>query len=387
MPSASGISNNGYTFGGWNTASDGSGSPYASGAPFVLNIDQTFYAQWIANQYTVTFSSLGGTLVPSIVNYVVGDAALTLPLPTLADSDFNGWYTASSGGTLVGIAGSSYVPNDSVTLYANWSAKPLIVLSFDANGAGGSLAALSGISGSSVTLPDSSSLVRSGFKFSSWNTVANGTGTTYALGASVTLSTSATLYAQWTAIAPISINFKADGGSGSLPLLSGLPGAALTLPGVTDLVKSGFTLLSWNTVANGTGTTYALGASVTLATSATLYAQWQKSLSPTLYGSVGQFAKDSSVLTTAMKAQIRGLALAIKDKSYKKVTLYGYTAATGLASLDKTLSDRRAAVVADYLQTQLKDLKVKGVSVSAAGEGSIEGMTSPDYSRVEVFVL
>ena len=36
----------GYTFAGWNTAADGSGTSYASGATFTGNVDTTLYAQW-----------------------------------------------------------------------------------------------------------------------------------------------------------------------------------------------------------------------------------------------------------------------------------------------------------------------------------------------------
>ena len=35
-----------YTFAGWNTAADGSGTSYASGATFTGNVDTTLYAQW-----------------------------------------------------------------------------------------------------------------------------------------------------------------------------------------------------------------------------------------------------------------------------------------------------------------------------------------------------
>jgi outer membrane protein OmpA-like peptidoglycan-associated protein len=118
-----------------------------------------------------------------------------------------------------------------------------------------------------------------------------------------------------------------------------------------------------------------------------LYAQWKGSLTPVLYGAVGPFAKDSAKLDDAMEAEIHGLAVTVRDKKIKSVTLYGYTAATGLASLDKSLSSERAETVATYLRKQFSDLKVEGVTVSAAGEGSIEGNTSSLYSRVEAFVL
>jgi hypothetical protein len=46
----------------------------------------------------------------------------------------------------------------------------------------------------------SNSFARTGYTFSNWNTLANGTGTSYANNASFPFSANATLYAQWTAI-------------------------------------------------------------------------------------------------------------------------------------------------------------------------------------------
>jgi parallel beta-helix repeat protein len=54
-------------------------------------------------------------------------------------------------------------------------------------------------SGSTVTvLGNTGSLVKTGYKFSSWNTATNGTGTTYAAASTFTISGDTILYAQWT---------------------------------------------------------------------------------------------------------------------------------------------------------------------------------------------
>jgi outer membrane protein OmpA-like peptidoglycan-associated protein len=146
-------------------------------------------------------------------------------------------------------------------------------------------------------------------------------------------------------------------------------------------------LTSWNTEADGKGTSYKPGASVGLAASVTLYAQWTSTGAPAvLYGAIGEFAKNSTTLSVSLKRQVRELATVMKEKHYTKVKLYGYSAATGLATLDRTLSDARASRVASYLRVELNSLKVTGVSVEAAGEGSFAGKTSSLYSRVEVFV-
>lgn len=50
----------GYTFSGWNTASDGSGTPYASGGTIAasMNTAITLYAQWVKDPIPPTISSL-----------------------------------------------------------------------------------------------------------------------------------------------------------------------------------------------------------------------------------------------------------------------------------------------------------------------------------------
>lgn len=54
------LSKTGYSFAGWNTASDGSGTSYAPGAEFPMGTeDVTLYAKWTANTYTVTFDAHG----------------------------------------------------------------------------------------------------------------------------------------------------------------------------------------------------------------------------------------------------------------------------------------------------------------------------------------
>ena len=90
-----------YTFSSWNTAKGGGGTAYNPGGTYTANAAATLYAQWSSSTST---------------------AAVTLPTPSRTGYNFNGWYTAASGGTKVGNAGASYTPTGSVTLYAQWTA-------------------------------------------------------------------------------------------------------------------------------------------------------------------------------------------------------------------------------------------------------------------------
>lgn len=61
----------GFTFGGWNTLSDGSGASYTDGQTITATADMILYAQWTSNgtnptpqpgnTVTVTFDANGGT--------------------------------------------------------------------------------------------------------------------------------------------------------------------------------------------------------------------------------------------------------------------------------------------------------------------------------------
>ena len=113
----------GYTFNGWYTASSGGIKAGNAGASYTPTASVTLYAQWTLNaptSCTVTYNANGGSVSPASTSVIPG-SALNLPTPTRSGYTFNGWYTASSGGTKAGNAGASYTPTASVTLYAQWT--------------------------------------------------------------------------------------------------------------------------------------------------------------------------------------------------------------------------------------------------------------------------
>ncbi len=73
---------------------------------------------------------------------------------------------------------------------------PPVLVIFDANGGSGSMETQDGLENVSETLT-ASSLTRSGYLFSGWNTAEDGSGTAYDDQASYDFSESITLYAQW----------------------------------------------------------------------------------------------------------------------------------------------------------------------------------------------
>jgi uncharacterized repeat protein (TIGR02543 family) len=74
----------------------------------------------ILAKYTITYNANGGVVASSStssVDFVVGDAALTLPTPTRANYTFIGWFTLQSNGVQVT---GSYTPTATATLWAHW---------------------------------------------------------------------------------------------------------------------------------------------------------------------------------------------------------------------------------------------------------------------------
>ncbi len=73
----------GYTFTKWNTESDGTGTNYNAGSTYVLDEDVTLYAQYVLNNYNITYALNNGTVAtanPTTYSYT--DPAITLNNPT-----------------------------------------------------------------------------------------------------------------------------------------------------------------------------------------------------------------------------------------------------------------------------------------------------------------
>ena len=265
---ANAFTRTGYTFSGWNTAANGTGTAYANGATYSFAADITLYAQWTAlPNHTVTFNANGGsgTMSNQVANV---PTALTANAFTRTGYTFSGWNTAAGGGGTAYADGATYSFAADITLYAQWTALPNHTVTFNANGGTGTMTAQTANVPTALT---ANAFTRTGYTFSGWNTAANGTGTAYADGATYSFAADLTLYAQWTALPNYTVTFNANGGSGTMSNQVANVPTALTANAFT---RTGYTFSGWNTAANGTGTAYANGATYSFAADITLYAQW-----------------------------------------------------------------------------------------------------------------
>ena len=116
------LSRTGYSFSGWNSSADGTGTSYAAGSgTYSSNANITLYAKWAPNSLDVTFDSQSGTLVASTTVQV--GATLAAPVaPTRNGFTFTGWSTTSSG-SVVSFP-YTHARTADFTLYAIWTLTP-----------------------------------------------------------------------------------------------------------------------------------------------------------------------------------------------------------------------------------------------------------------------
>jgi uncharacterized repeat protein (TIGR02543 family) len=151
-------------------------------------------------------------------------------------------------------------------------------LTYDGNGSDGGSQPTGGLfyPGASVTVA-SNTFTKTGYTFIGWNTAANGSGTSYAAGATLLMpNNNVTLYAQWSATLYPLTYFGNGNTIGTAPAGgSFIYQTAITVANAGTLARTQYTFNAWNTVADGSGTPYAAGSTLSMPASAVnLYAQW-----------------------------------------------------------------------------------------------------------------
>jgi len=136
---------------------------------------------------------------------------------------------------------------------------PICVVIYNANGGTGTMAPQSNNVPASLT---PNAFTRSGYTFAGWNTAANGSGTSYANGATYSFTADVTLYAQWTvvgqppAIAVQPTNITVNAGQTAAFSVTATGSAPLFYQWSTNNVSiSGATNASYTTLATTTNDT------------------------------------------------------------------------------------------------------------------------------------
>lgn len=314
-PEAS-FSKTGHDFLGWSTTNGATTAAIGSAGLLSTAIGTptnggayTLYAVWGPKTYTITYSAgsgITGVTVPSASSATHGsNYTVSSTEPTRTGYKFDGW-TSSAGGS-VAAGGTISNVTSNITLTAKWIARYTVSYNGNGHNTGTAPATVTVDSGGSTTAA-ANPFTKTGSTFTGWNTAANGSGTSYAAGATISnITSNITLYAQWQGNPTITFNANKPTGAGSANV-AGQPAnvsshpynTAYTLPTTTPTLK-GYTFAGWNTAANGTGTAYAAGATTSAITAnTTFYAQWTEKTgySVSFYDAFGQTGDGSQVGTT-----------------------------------------------------------------------------------------
>ena len=198
------VSINYYKFDGWYVSTD-TEKKIIDFTTYTITKDESFKPKFSALTYTVTFVTEHGT-APQDITYSYGTSTISLNegeyVLSAEGYTFGGWYESGVDYSTSAIYSSTSGNINLTAKWTPWTAK----LTFDNNepsssSYGGSMYSQSVTYNTAIALKSNSYYV-SGYSFASWNTKADGTGTSYANIATYTWLGSAnnetiTLYAQW----------------------------------------------------------------------------------------------------------------------------------------------------------------------------------------------
>ena len=207
----------GYDFNGWYTAK--AEGQQVNAVTILSSNNATYYAHWSTITYDIAYVTAGGGLeISNPRTYTVEDRVV------LKNSERAGY--AALGWKVEGASGVGAVTENSITTIregtygalsctALWKANPYTI-AFDTQG-GPEVPSISATYDQDVTLPAPGA--RNGYRFTGWNTKADGSGTAYQAGialAKPNLATSGTakLFAQWdaviSAVVPLEVQAQVD---------------------------------------------------------------------------------------------------------------------------------------------------------------------------------
>lgn len=114
----------GYKFEGWYDNAEFTGVTVTEISAAATG-DKTYYAKWVAEQYTITFNTDGGAFVETPISSYIYGTTSTLPVPTKNGYKFEGWYDNAefTGTALTEI--SDRAIGDKV-FYAKWRKESIV---------------------------------------------------------------------------------------------------------------------------------------------------------------------------------------------------------------------------------------------------------------------
>ena len=235
------VQKDGCTFDGWYDNSNYTSNPFTE-VPLTETQPKSFYAKWLANNYTITYSLDGGTINNGNVQlYTYGYGTMLPADVSRTGYTFDGWYSnpSFSGYPVTSISSTEY---GNKSFYAKWTAIRYYI-TYNAND--GEIAGAPQTTyyyGNTVTLPTPT---RQGYTFKGWFNNSNLT------GSEITEITSSdygdkVFYAKWSAN-EYTVSLNPDGGKINVGDVTNYTyGTYTMLP--NNVTRTGYTFQGWFTI-------------------------------------------------------------------------------------------------------------------------------------------
>jgi uncharacterized repeat protein (TIGR02543 family) len=197
----------GYTFMGWYDNPNFEGNIVEAITP-KLSVSRSYYAKWEVNLYTITWETLeGGDIEETKIAYL---NTITLPTnPTKEGYTFSGWYQDSG---LTTPFSSTKMPSQNITLYAKWTIQRFTVIYQDSDFNMISTDTYAyGTEKNSITIPNDP--YKEGYTFTGWSiALPNSITTNLTLTATYTMNTYQLTFqtSGGSVVGPLSLNYQSS---------------------------------------------------------------------------------------------------------------------------------------------------------------------------------
>lgn len=423
----------GYTFAGWYTQSNGTGTKYNPGSNYAADQNGgtvNLYAKWTPWTYKIKYDkNVSSSSSSQAVNNMPEDQSKTQEInvilsdnkPTRNGYIFNGWQVNGTG--MIYQPGATFSQDGdsngaTITLKAKWTPWKHTV-HFDKNVPASSKSQTVSNIPSDVTKTfdqkltlNSTKPTRKGYSFKEWNTKADGSGTSYAAGGTYDQDHNGgtvTLYAIWTAWThTVTYNKNVPSNAPSnTTAVTNLPGNQtktyeknLTLS-TTKPSRTGYNFVEWNTQADGKGTSYKSGSVYSYdrdsnGGTVTLYAIWTPWVHTVHYDANG--GDQNSVPNDQKKTYGQSMNVATKVPTRNEYKFLGWTtgkdgSGTFYNPGDAYYHDQNGQTVTLYAKwIQLYTVKydgnqpaIKGVTVTGSVANQTQGQDESVNLRTNNF--
>ena len=248
----------GYDFGGWYTSSNFSGTAVTT-IPKGSTGNKTFYAKWIAQEYTITYNLNGGSNAAGNPDTYTIEDSVTLKDPTRTGFVFTGWYenAGCTGAKVTTIAKGS---TGNKTFWAGWEEKTVEYTVTFKGRDGKVLKTEKVFAGKDATPPEAPAIT--GYDFKGWSE------------SYTNIQSDKTITAEYV-LHSYTISYRLNGGAnnGGNPGSYTIESEDITLNAATG--KTGYTFVGWydNAELSGTPVTVIKKGSTG---DVTLYAKWSE---------------------------------------------------------------------------------------------------------------